>query len=81
MSAYYDVLYFEDAILNATAQLEIANTNKALVTKQIEVGLKAGSEIHLAESVVITDELQLTKIKNQQAAATLRLLQHSPFHQ
>jgi len=75
MTAYYDVLYFEDAILNATAQLEIANTNKALVTKQIEVGLKAGSEIHLAESVVITDELQLTKIKNQQAAATLRLLQ------
>ena len=75
MSAYYDIQFIEGLITISKEQLEISETNYALVKKQIELGLMAGADLYEAESLLLADELLLTQNENRLAAAKLTLLQ------
>lgn len=73
MNSFYDVVFYKGALKNAKDQILISETNKVFIEKQIEVGLIPGSDIHLAESVLIGDQLQVLSAENNLHAARLRL--------
>ena len=75
MSAFYDVQFFEGLIEISEKQVEISLSNYNLVTKQIELGLKAGADKYEAESVLIGDKLIVTQNENKLKAAKLKLVQ------
>lgn len=75
MSAFYDVQFFEGLLQISKNQVEISLSNFNLVEKQIELGLKAGSDKYEAESMLIADKLIVTQSKNNLQAAKLRLIQ------
>ena len=75
MRAYYDIQFFEGLVSISKEQLEVSQKNYDLVDKQIELGLKAGSDLYEAESLLLTDKLNVTQSENQLAAAKLSLIQ------
>ncbi|HHC79915.1 MAG TPA: TolC family protein [Flavobacteriia bacterium] len=75
MSAFYDVQFFEELIQISKEQVKISQNNYNLVTKQIELGLKAGADKYEAASVLIGDKLIVTQNENKLKAAKLTLLQ------
>lgn len=75
MQAFYDIQFFEGLVAISTEQLTVSKKNYELVDKQISLGLKAGSDLYEAESLLLTDELNVTQSKNRLAAAKLTLIQ------
>ena len=75
MQAFYDIEFFEGLVAISQEQLNVSQANYDLVEKQIELGLKAGADLYEAESLLMTDKLNLTQSKNQLAAAKLTLIQ------
>ena len=75
MQAFYDIEFSEGLVAISQEQLTVSQSNYDLVEKQIELGLKAGADLYEAESLLLTDKLNLTQSKNQLAAAKLALIQ------
>ncbi len=75
MTAFYDVQFFEGLLEISKEQVDISLANYNLVKKQIELGLKAASDLYEVESVLIADKLLVTQSKNNLSAAELRLIQ------
>ncbi|NHF59915.1 TolC family protein [Flavobacteriaceae bacterium TP-CH-4] len=75
MQAFYDIQFFEGLVAISKEQLAVSQTNLDLVKKQIELGLLAAADRYEAESLLLTDSLNLTQSENQLAAAKLRLIQ------
>lgn len=75
MQAFYDIQFFEGLLAISKEQQAVSQTNYNLVEKQIELGLKAGADLYEAESLLLTDKLNVTQSANQLAAAKLNLIQ------
>ncbi len=75
MQAFYDIRFAEGLVAISKEQLAVSQSNYDLVKKQIELGLKAGADLYEAESLLLTDRLNLTQSKNQLATAKLGLIQ------
>ena len=75
MQAFYDIEFSEGLVAISQEQLTVSQSNYDLVEKQIELGLKAGADLYEAESLLLTDKLNLTQSENQLAAAKLALIQ------
>lgn len=75
MSAFYDIKYYEGLLANSMEQQELSQANYDLVEKQVELGLKAGSDLYEAESNLLGDKFLVTQNKNMLADAKLILLQ------
>lgn len=75
MRAYFDIQFFEGLVAISREQLTVSQKNYDLVDKQIELGLKAGSDLYEAESLLLSDKLNVTQSENQLAAAKLTLIQ------
>lgn len=75
MQAFYDIQFFEGLLAISKEQQTVSQSNYDLVQKQIELGLKAGADLYEAESLLLTDKLNVTQSKNQLAAAKLSLIQ------
>jgi len=75
MQAFYDIQFFEGLVAISKEQLTVSQSNYNLVEKQVELGLKAGADLYEAESLLLTDKLNVTQSKNQLAAAKLTLIQ------
>lgn len=75
MQAFYDIRFFEGLVAISREQLSVSQANYDLVQKQIDLGLKAGADLYEAESLLLTDKLNLTQSENQLAAARLNLIQ------
>ena len=75
MQAFYDIQFFEGLVAISKEQLAVSQKNYDLVQKQIELGLKAGADLYEAESLLITDKLNVTQSENQLVAAKLSLIQ------
>jgi outer membrane protein TolC len=75
MQAFYDIRFFNGLVEISKEQLTVSQSNYDLVEKQISLGLKAGADLYEAESILLTDKLNLTQSKNKLAAAKLTLIQ------
>lgn len=75
MQAFYDIKFFEGALEIAEEQVGISQVNHNLVKKQIELGLMAGADLYEAESLLLSDKLNIKQISNQLIAAKLVLIQ------
>jgi outer membrane protein len=75
MTAFYDVQFYEGLLEVSEEQVEISLTNYNLVNRQIELGLKAGTDKYEAEAVLIADRLVVTQSQNNLKAAQLKLIQ------
>lgn len=75
MQAFYDIRFAEGLVEISKEQLAVSQSNYDLVKRQIELGLKAGADLYEAESLLLTDRLNLTQSKNQLATAKLGLIQ------
>ncbi|MDF4203641.1 TolC family protein [Maribacter sp. SA7] len=75
MQAFYDIQFFEGLVEISKEQLTVSQSNYNLVAKQVELGLKAGADLYEAESLLLTDKLNVTQSNNQLASAKLTLIQ------
>jgi outer membrane protein TolC len=75
MQAFYDIQFFEGLVAISKEQLTVSQSNYNLVEKQVELGLKAGADLYEAESLLLTDKLNVTQSYNQLATAKLTLIQ------
>ncbi len=75
MQVFFDIKFYEGLVKNAEEQVKISQTNFNLVSKQIELGLKAGADAYEAEAALLTDQLLVTQNKNLLQAAKLSLIQ------
>ncbi|MCM4150858.1 TolC family protein [Arenibacter sp. N53] len=75
MTAYHDIQFYEGILAISKEQLSISEANFKLAKKQIELGLKAGADLYEAESILYTDQLDVTQSENQLQAAKLTLIQ------
>jgi outer membrane protein len=75
MQAFYDIQFFEGLTAISKEQLAVSQSNYDLVKKQIELGLKAGADLYEAESLLLTDKLNLTQSGNNLVGARLKLAQ------
>lgn len=75
MSAYLDVLYFDELLEISQEQLSISQANCDLINKNIELGIKAGSDLFEAKSTLLSDSLLFTQSVNSLQEAQLNLQQ------
>lgn len=75
MQAFYDIQFFEGLVAISKEQLSVSQANYDLVKKQIDLGLKAGADLYEAESLLLTDKLNLTQSENRLVGAKLNLMQ------
>lgn len=75
MQAFYDIQFFEGLVAISNEQLTVSQSNYNLVERQVELGLKAGADLYEAESLLLTDKLNVTQSNNQLATAKLTLIQ------
>lgn len=75
MQAFYDIRFFEGLVAISKEQLAVSQSNYDLVGKQIELGLKAEADLYEAESLLLSDKLNLTQGENRLVSAKLKLIQ------
>jgi outer membrane protein len=75
MTAFYDVQFSEGLLQISKEQEDISLTNYNLVNRQVELGVKAGSDLYEAEAILIGDRLLVTQNGNNVQAAKLILMQ------
>ncbi|HLU92904.1 MAG TPA: TolC family protein [Membranihabitans sp.] len=73
MTAYYDVLFYHEQLKISQEQVAISQSQYDLVERQIELGLKAGTDLHEAKAVLISDQLVVTQSQNNLKASQLAL--------
>ena len=73
MSAFLDVLYFEELLEIQKEQLSIARENYDLIDRKIKLGLKAGADLFEAQSTLLSDSLAYTQSVNSLKEAQLNL--------
>ncbi len=75
MTAFYDVQFFEGLLQISKEQVNISIINYNLVNKQVELGVKAGSDLYEAKAILIADKLIVTQRINDLKVAKLILSQ------
>ena len=75
MRAFYDIQFFQGLLAISNEQQAVSQRNFDLVKKQIDLGLKAGADLYEAESLLLTDKLNVTQTANSLTAAKLGLIQ------
>ncbi|MDO6515748.1 TolC family protein [Zobellia uliginosa] len=75
MQAFYDIKFFKGLVAISKEQVAVSQANYDLVVKQIELGMKAGADLYEAESLLLSDKLNLTQSENQLVTAKLQLIQ------
>jgi len=75
MRSFYDIQFYQGLLAISNEQQVVSQRNFDLVKKQIDLGLKAGADQYEAESLLLTDKLNVTQSANNLAAAKLRLIQ------
>lgn len=73
MTAYYDVLFYHEQLKISQEQVTVSQSQYDLVKRQIELGLKAGTDLHEAEAVLISDQLVVTQTQNNLKASLMTL--------
>ncbi len=82
MNSYYDVLYYKELERIATEQVKLTKMNLKRTKKQIDLGLKAASdllEIQAQEASEIHNQIT-TKNKKETALLTLKKLMNFPVN-
>lgn len=75
MQAFYDVQFLKGALIIAEEQTKVSQANYDLVKRKIELGVGAGADLYEAESILLTEKLNVTTTFNRLAAAKLVLIQ------
>lgn len=75
MRAFYDIQFTYGLIDIAKEQVEVSQANYDLVKRQIDLGLKAETDLYEAESLLLADKLNVTQSENEWASAKLMLMQ------
>ncbi|WP_435261610.1 TolC family protein [Tenacibaculum sp. nBUS_03] len=75
MQAFYDVQFLKGALIIAEEQTKVSQANYDLVKRKIELGVGAGADLYEAESILLTERLNVTTTFNRLAAAKLVLIQ------
>lgn len=75
MSAYYDILFYEEFYIISKEQLRISEANYDFIKRKLELGMLAGADLYDAESVMASDKLALAQSESQLKEAKLRLIQ------
>ncbi len=75
MQAFYDVQFLKGALVIAEEQTKVSQANYDLVKRKIELGVGAGADLYEAESILLTEKLNVTTTFNRLAAAKLVLIQ------
>lgn len=75
MSAFFDVLYFDELLAINQAQLKISKDNLNLVNRNLELGILAGADVLEAKSTLLADSLLVTQSINSLTDAQFNLAQ------
>lgn len=75
MTAWYDVLFYHEQRQITRQQVHTSQAQYDLVQRQIELGLKAGTDLLEAEAVLVADQLAVTQSDHNLGAARLALIQ------
>ena len=75
MQCFYDIEFFQGALDIAIEQQKISEENLKFVSRQEELGLKAGADLNEAKSLFLNDELVVVQAQNNVIAAKLKLIQ------
>ncbi len=73
MTAFFDVIYYEEAVSIAAEQLEQSRKNLAMTERQAELGLKGRPEVAQIEAEVAGGEYLLVQQENLRDLALLQL--------
>ena len=73
MTSYFDVIYFEGMLEIAKEQVETSKLNLKTIEKQVEVGLKAKSDLLEMRANLEREELNRIQIENSRKTATFQL--------
>ena len=76
MTAFFDVIYYEGMLVIAREQVEASKLNLKTTEKQVEVGLKARSDLLEMRANLEFEELNQIQIENNIKTAVLQLKQH-----
>jgi len=76
MTAFFDVLYYEGMLEIAKEQVEASKLNLKSTEKQVQVGLKAQSDLLEMRANLEMEELNRIQIENSKRTAMLQLQQH-----
>ena len=79
MTAFFDVFYFQGMHEIASGQVETSKINLETTEKQVQVGLKAKSDLLEMRANLEKEEVNRIQIENSKKSAMLRLLQHMNF--
>ncbi|MEW7292230.1 TolC family protein [Aquimarina sp. 2304DJ70-9] len=75
MAAFYDILFFEGALEISKEQQSVSQSNYDLISKKVQLGVSAKSDLYDSESLLLTDKLEVTKSENNLRTAKLKLIQ------
>jgi len=76
MTSFFDVLYFKGMLVIAKEQVEASKLNLKAIEKQVQVGLKAKSDLLEMRANLEMEELNRIQIENSGKTAMLQLKQH-----
>jgi outer membrane protein len=79
MTSYFDVIYFEGMLEIAKEQVETSKLNLKTVERQVDVGLKAKSDVLEMRANLEREELNRIQIENSRKTALLKLKQQMNF--
>ncbi|GGG94069.1 transporter [Polaribacter pacificus] len=75
LESFHEVLYSQELLNITKEQLDISKTNVKIIDTKISLGLKAKSDLHEANSLLLSDSLAVLKAQNSVRANKLTLLQ------
>ncbi|HSH20784.1 MAG TPA: TolC family protein, partial [Draconibacterium sp.] len=79
MTSYFDVIYYEGMLEIANEQVETSKLNLKTVERQVEVGLKAKSDLLEMRANLESEVLNQIQIENSRKTAILQLKQQMNF--
>jgi outer membrane protein len=79
MTSYFDVIYFEGMLEIAKEQVETSKLNLKTVERQVEVGLKAKSDLLEMRANLEREELNRIQVENSRKTAILKLKQQMNY--
>lgn len=79
MTSFFDVIYYEGMLKIANEQVEASKLNLKTTEKQVEVGLKAQTDLLEMRANIESEELNRIQIENKRKTALLQLKQQMNF--
>ena len=76
MTTFFNVIYYEGMLVIAKEQVEASKLNLKATEKQVQVGLKAKSDLLEMRANLEMEELNRIQIENSKKTAMLQLQQH-----